>query len=94
MREGGSGEIVERLDLRGLRCPLPALKTAARLKALPAGARLDVFADDPLARLDLAHLCGAEGHDLLAATEADGYLSVSIRRGGRSAGEGAEAGHG
>lgn len=72
----------EVLDLRGLRCPLPALKTAARLKGMADGARLEVLADDPLARLDIAHLCGTEGHALLAVEEAEGHLRFRIRRGG------------
>jgi tRNA 2-thiouridine synthesizing protein A len=74
------------LDLRGLRCPLPALKTAVRLKRMAPGADLEVLADDPLAALDLAHLCNADGHVLLAAEAADGHVRFRLRRGGGSAG--------
>ena len=45
------------LDLRGLKCPLPALYTAKRLQALVPGARLSVVADDPMAAIDIPHLC-------------------------------------
>jgi len=54
------------LDLRGLKCPLPALRTAKRLAELDPGATLMVLADDPMAPLDIAHLCAADGHALLA----------------------------
>ncbi len=45
------------LDLRGLKCPLPALHTARHLKVLAPGARLSVVADDPMAAIDIPHLC-------------------------------------
>ncbi|MBV2142001.1 sulfurtransferase TusA family protein [Falsochrobactrum sp. TDYN1] len=53
-------------DLRGLKCPLPVLKTRHRLKSMPSGARLWVEATDPLSGIDLPHFCTQEGHMLLA----------------------------
>ncbi len=41
------------LDLMGLKCPLPALKTRKALKSQPAGNRLVVIANDPLAEIDI-----------------------------------------
>ena len=38
-----------RLDLTGLKCPLPALKTRKALQSLKAGERLEVCCTDPLA---------------------------------------------
>ena len=35
-----------KLDLTGLKCPLPALKTRKALKALAAGERLEVHCTD------------------------------------------------
>ena len=63
---------VELLDARGLRCPLPVLRTRERLKRLPAGSRLDVLADDPLARLDMQAFCARDGHAYLGAHEEPG----------------------
>ena len=60
------------LDARGLRCPLPVLRTRQRLKRLPSGARLDVISDDPLARLDMQAFCAQEGHQYLGEREAPG----------------------
>ncbi|MBO0904889.1 sulfurtransferase TusA family protein [Jiella sonneratiae] len=59
------------LDLTGLRCPLPVLRTRKHLAGLPDGMGLAVVADDPLATLDITHLCREEGH-LLAATRLEG----------------------
>lgn len=70
-----------RLDLRGLRCPLPALRARRRLAGSAPGALLLVLADDPLAPLDIRHLCGTEGHEILRESRpAPGEASFLIRR--------------
>ena len=69
------------LDARGLRCPLPVLRTRERLKALALGARLDVLADDPLARLDMQAFCAREGHGYCGDTEEPGGgWRMSVRK--------------
>jgi len=59
---------VTRLDLSGLKCPLPALRTRKALNALAPGDRLEVRCTDPLAAIDIPHLIGATG-DRLEAIE-------------------------
>ncbi|MBN8534089.1 MAG: sulfurtransferase TusA family protein [Rhizobiales bacterium] len=59
------------LDLLGLKCPLPALKTRKALKGLPAGAVLVVTANDPLAGLDIPNLIRETG-DRLESSEQQG----------------------
>lgn len=71
------------LDLRGLRCPLPALRTEKRLRAMAPGERLTVLADDPLAQLDIPHLCRERGHRLIASDEAEGHHRFLIEPAGR-----------
>jgi len=53
-----------RLDLSGLKCPLPALKVRKALKSLAPGDRLEVRCTDPLAAIDIPHLIGATGDRL------------------------------
>jgi tRNA 2-thiouridine synthesizing protein A len=53
-----------KLDLSGLKCPLPALKTRRALKTLAPGDRLEVRCTDPLAVIDIPHLVGAIGDRL------------------------------
>jgi tRNA 2-thiouridine synthesizing protein A len=55
---------VTKLDLSGLNCPLPALKTRKALKALAPGDRLEVRCTDPLAAIDIPHLIGVTGDRL------------------------------
>ena len=61
----------ETLDTRGLRCPLPLLKTEKRLAALPPGAMLVVLATDPIAKIDIPLYCTQHGHGCDIATEGD-----------------------
>jgi tRNA 2-thiouridine synthesizing protein A len=53
-----------KLDLSGLKCPLPALKTHKALKSMMPGDRLEVRCTDPLAVIDIPHLVGLIGDRL------------------------------
>jgi tRNA 2-thiouridine synthesizing protein A len=50
-----------KLDLKGLKCPLPVLKTRKALKALGAGDRLEVHCTDPLSVIDIPNLIRETG---------------------------------
>lgn len=51
------------LDLRGLRCPLPVLKTRKALLSLNPGDELTVLADDPLAAVDIPNFVRESGDE-------------------------------
>ena len=53
------------LDVRGLRCPLPALFARRAMARAAAGSTLEVISDDPLAAVDLPHMCQNEGIDIV-----------------------------
>ena len=53
--------IPTKLDLTGLKCPLPALMTAKALKALSPGEALEVHCTDPLSIIDIPHLIHQTG---------------------------------
>ncbi len=55
------------LDLKGLKCPLPVLKTRKALTRLDAGDQLTVLTTDPMAEIDIPHFCQEHGHKLLTA---------------------------
>jgi tRNA 2-thiouridine synthesizing protein A len=60
------------LDLLGLKCPLPALKTRKALKSCTAGDVLIVLCNDPLAEIDIPNLLRETGDSLAGKTrEAD-----------------------
>lgn len=49
------------LDLAGLKCPLPVLRTRKALKPLQAGDRLQVHCTDPLSAIDIPNLVRETG---------------------------------
>lgn len=49
------------LDLTGLKCPLPALRTRKALRSLAPGGRLVVLSSDPLSGLDIPNVVREEG---------------------------------
>ena len=56
------------LDLTGLKCPLPALKTRKALKSLKSGDVLEVVCTDPLSVIDIPNLIRETG-DSVEITE-------------------------
>lgn len=58
----------KKLDLSGLKCPLPALKTRKALKTVPAGDFLEVICTDPLSVIDIPNLIRETG-DKVEITE-------------------------
>ena len=68
------------VDARGHRCPVPTLKLRRALEAAPAGARVRLLADDPLARIDVPHFAAQVGAEVLEATEVPGGLSFLVVR--------------
>ena len=79
-------EADEPLDLRGLKCPLPALMTRRQLARLPDGAVLKVLTSDPLAVVDIPHMCGEDGHALVESRKADDHHIFTIRKGTQTGG--------
>lgn len=70
------------LNLRGLKCPLPALKTRKALLGLAPGAILIVASTDPLSVIDIPRLVMETGDALLGQEEQDGTLLFRIRKAG------------
>lgn len=74
-------EAVLALDLRGLKCPLPVLKTRRKMADLPAGGLVSVETTDPLASLDIPHFCNEDGHRLVSQQKTDdGHRFVIQKR--------------
>ncbi len=56
------------LDLKGLKCPLPALRTGKTLASLSPGEVLHVTCTDGMAAIDIPHLVAQSG-DLILEQE-------------------------
>ena len=68
------------LHLRGLRCPLPALKTRKALTRLAGGDLLVVECTDPLSTLDIPNLLNQTGDVLEGQTTESGLFVFRIRK--------------
>ncbi len=70
-----SGAMTTTLDLIGLKCPLPVLRTRKALEAARPGAAIEVRCSDPLAAIDIPHLLHETG-DRLQASRRDGNILI------------------
>lgn len=61
-----------RLDLRGLRCPWPALRVARAMREAGEGAAILALADDPLAPAEIAAVAAERGWAAAPVTLAEG----------------------
>jgi len=68
------------LNLRGLKCPLPALKVRKALSRLPAGERLVAECTDPLAAIDIPNLIRETGDAIEEARQEADVLVFHIRK--------------
>jgi tRNA 2-thiouridine synthesizing protein A len=69
-----------KLNLRGLKCPLPALKTRKALTGLVSGDELVVECTDPLAGIDIPNLVRQTGDLLLNAQKQEDVIVFRIRK--------------
>ncbi|HEY2033468.1 MAG TPA: sulfurtransferase TusA family protein [Rhizomicrobium sp.] len=70
----------EEIDLRGLKCPLPALMARRRLRAAAAGTEIRVVTDDPMAPIDVPHMCRQEGYDVVDVTRDGDVARMVLKR--------------
>lgn len=71
-----------KLDLSGLKCPLPVLRTRKALKSLRPGDCLEVRCTDPLAIIDVPNLIRETGdHIEVLKQGAEGIVFLIEKRG-------------
>lgn len=75
-----AGAMDQKLDTKGLTCPLPVLRTKKAIKDVPAGGTLTVEATDPGAIKDFAAFCEATKNELVSSTSANGVFTFVIRK--------------
>lgn len=68
------------LDLRGLKCPLPALFARRALARAHSGEMVDILTDDPMAPIDIPHMCRQEGYEVVAVEKAGNLTRLALRR--------------
>jgi tRNA 2-thiouridine synthesizing protein A len=68
------------MNLRGLKCPLPALRVRKKLSELKSGDLIAAECTDPLTAIDIPNLLRQTGDTLEGKSEADGMLTFKIRK--------------
>ena len=68
------------INLRGLKCPLPALRTRKALRAMASGDVLVVECTDPLAAIDIPNLINQTGDALEATSRVEAAITFRIRK--------------
>jgi tRNA 2-thiouridine synthesizing protein A len=69
------------LDVKGLSCPMPTLRTIKEIEKLAPGEVLQVDGTDISCRKGLPAWCERAGHSYLGEKEEIGYRSFFIRKG-------------
>jgi tRNA 2-thiouridine synthesizing protein A len=75
-----SQAIARTLDLKGLSCPLPIVKTAQAMKETASGDLVEALATDPGSVADFAAWCRTTGNELVEQATEDGVFRFVIRK--------------
>jgi tRNA 2-thiouridine synthesizing protein A len=68
------------MNLRGLKCPLPALRVRKKLSSLKSGDLIVAECTDPLTAIDIPNLLQQTGDTLECKAEDGGVLTFRIRK--------------
>ena len=68
------------VNMRGLKCPLPALKTRKLLSRMAAGELLVIECTDPLVSIDIPNLIRETGDTIEDTTKKGRVLTFRIRK--------------
>jgi tRNA 2-thiouridine synthesizing protein A len=72
--------IARSLDLKGLSCPLPIVKTAKAMKELRPGEVIEVFATDPGSVPDFRAWSRTTGNPLLESSQEGGVYRFILKK--------------
>jgi tRNA 2-thiouridine synthesizing protein A len=72
--------IAQKLDARGMNCPLPILKTRKAIDQINSGEILEVTSTDPGSIKDMASFCEQTGNRLVSSNEADNSFVFLIEK--------------
>ncbi len=75
-----SATVAKTLDLKGLSCPLPIVKTALGIKEVRSGELIEALATDPGSVPDFNAWCRSTGNELVEQTEDGGVYRFLIRK--------------
>ncbi|MGD8463689.1 MAG: sulfurtransferase TusA family protein [Anaerolineae bacterium] len=68
------------LDAKGLKCPMPVVKTSKEIKTIAVGGVLEILATDPGSMADITAWTKSTGNELLKAEKDEGIFKFYVRR--------------
>ena len=77
---GDTAAAAVQVDARGLKCPLPILRTKKALAAIGAGERIEVLSTDPTSVHGFEAFCRQTGHALLRCDDTEGYYRLLLQK--------------
>lgn len=72
--------IAQKLDARGLNCPLPILRTRKAINQIDSGELVEVTATDPGSIKDMDAFCKQTGNRLVSSSEANNRFIFLIEK--------------
>ncbi|MFZ5916187.1 MAG: sulfurtransferase TusA family protein [Chloroflexota bacterium] len=72
--------IEKTLDAKGLKCPMPVVKTSQEIKSIAVGSVLEVLATDPGSMADINAWTKSTGNELVKMEKGEGVFRFLIRR--------------
>lgn len=73
-------EPAQRLDAKGLSCPMPILRTTKTIETMQPGEILEVETTDPGSLADFPSWASSTGNELLSAVDEGGRYRFRIRK--------------
>jgi len=71
-------DVVQRLDLRGIRCPLSWAKARVHLETLARGTQIELLVDEERGARDIPRAAEAVGHHLIGVVADHGGWRIRL----------------
>ena len=68
------------VDLSGLRCPLPVLRTKKAMSSLEPGETVEIITTDPSSEKDIPALAELAGYELVSVTSTETGFKFILRK--------------
>ena len=73
-------QVDHKLDVRGLNCPVPLLKTRREIMRIEIGHILEVLTTDKGSKLDIPSWAEVTGQEVVAIKEEGGFIRIYVKR--------------
>ena len=72
--------VAQKLDLKGLVCPIPIVKVSQAIKQVQVGEVIEAYATDPGVLADIPAWCKTSGNEMVSMERVDKGFRFLVRR--------------